>query len=44
LPWWESIDTITPAGRVVFAAFADDAKRAIMQSHNDEMAVLPAVI
>jgi hypothetical protein len=31
-------------GQVVFAAFADDAERAIMQSHADEMAVLPAVI
>jgi hypothetical protein len=32
LPWWESIDTIKPAGKVVFAAFADDAERAVMQA------------
>jgi hypothetical protein len=44
LPWWKSIDTITPAGKVVFAAFADDAERAIMQSHTAEMAVWPAAI
>jgi hypothetical protein len=41
LPWWKSIDTLTPAGKV---AFADDAERAIMQSHTAEMALWPAVI
>ena len=41
-----SIDTTTPAGKLVFgifAALADDAERAIMQSHTAEVAVWPAV-
>jgi DNA invertase Pin-like site-specific DNA recombinase len=41
-----SIDTTTPSGKLVFgifAALADDAERAIMQSHTAEMAVWPAV-
>ena len=42
----EAVDTSTPAGRAMFhmlGAFADDAERAIMQSHTAEMAVWPAV-
>jgi DNA invertase Pin-like site-specific DNA recombinase len=41
-----SIDTTTPAGKLVFGIFAalsDDAERAIMQSHTAEVAVWPAV-
>jgi DNA invertase Pin-like site-specific DNA recombinase len=42
----EKIETRSPAGKLVFhvfAALADDAERAIMQSHTAEMAVWPAV-
>ena len=41
----EAIDTTTPAGRMMMqmvGAFADYAERAIMQSHNAEMAMWPA--
>jgi DNA invertase Pin-like site-specific DNA recombinase len=41
----EAIDTTTPAGRMMMqmvGAFADNAERAIMQSHIAEMAVWPA--
>jgi len=40
-----SIDATTPAGKLVFgifAAFSDDAERAIMQSHSAEVAMQPA--
>jgi hypothetical protein len=42
----EKIDTFSTTGKLVFhvfAALADDAERAIMQSHTAEMAVWPAV-
>jgi DNA invertase Pin-like site-specific DNA recombinase len=42
----DPIDTTTPQGRLtfnLFASLADDAERAIMQSHTAEMAVWPAV-
>jgi DNA invertase Pin-like site-specific DNA recombinase len=42
----ENINTTTPSGKLtfhIFAALADDAERAIMQSHTAEMAVWPAV-
>ena len=42
-PW---ADTTTHAGKMImtiFAGIADDAERAIMQSHTAEMAVWPAV-
>jgi DNA invertase Pin-like site-specific DNA recombinase len=40
-----SIDTTTPAGKLVFGIFAalsDDAERAIMHSHSAEVAMWPA--
>jgi DNA invertase Pin-like site-specific DNA recombinase len=42
----EVVDTTTSAGRMVMqmlGSFADDAERAIMQSHTAEVAVWPAV-
>jgi DNA invertase Pin-like site-specific DNA recombinase len=42
----EKVETGSPTGKLVFhvfAALADDAERAIMQSHTAEMAVWPAV-
>jgi DNA invertase Pin-like site-specific DNA recombinase len=42
----EAIDTTTAVGRMLMqmlGSFADDAERAIMQSHTAEMAVWPAV-
>ena len=42
----ERIETGSPTGKLifhVFASLADDAERAIMQSHTAEMAVWPAV-
>jgi DNA invertase Pin-like site-specific DNA recombinase len=42
-PW---ADTTSHAGKMImtiFAGIADDAERAIMQSHTAEMAVWPAV-
>jgi uncharacterized membrane protein YoaK (UPF0700 family) len=41
-----AMDTTTSAGRMVMqmlGSFADDAERAIMQSHTAEVAVWPAV-
>src|ERR1700694_5176943 len=41
----EAIDTTTPAGRMMMqmvGAFADNAERAIMQSHTAEVAMGPA--
>ena len=42
----EKIDTFSTTGKLVFhvfAALADDAERAIMQSHTAEVAVWPAI-
>jgi DNA invertase Pin-like site-specific DNA recombinase len=42
----ENINTTTSTGKLtfhIFAALADDAERAIMQSHTAEVAVWPAV-